>query len=229
MTDEATTRAPSSGAAGNAEPALSGSLFVFEGSDGVGKTTLLNEVRRTLLAGAERAVSSFAFPGREPGTLGHHVYALHHNPARLGVASISLTSLQLLHVAAHLDAIDSLVRPSVARGDIVLLDRSWWSTWVYGVTGGAERTTLSAMIALERLHWGDLKPAAVFLVQRPAAQLPEEQRGAFLARSLEYSRLAREETPATRVILVNNDRTIEEAVAIVHHAILQHIKPDNGT
>src|SRR5690242_21910735 len=65
-----------------------GALFVFEGPDGTGKSTLVSSVKRALTQDLRHPVTALAFPGREPGTLGHHVYALHHDPHQLGVRSI---------------------------------------------------------------------------------------------------------------------------------------------
>lgn len=207
------------------QAATSGALFVFEGPDGAGKTTLLAEVQRALRAEATQPVAAFAFPGREPGTLGHHIYALHHEPARFGVDSMTLTSLQLLHVAAHVDAIETSVRPSVARGEIALLDRSWWSTWVYGITGGANVDTLRAMVEMERVHWGALRPDAVFLVRRPAALLHEELRGHYVKLSAEYATLAEREMRNTAVVVVDNEGTVKEAARLVLQAIRHVIAP----
>ncbi|MCL4806402.1 MAG: hypothetical protein KJ062_01190, partial [Thermoanaerobaculia bacterium] len=81
-----------------------GRLFVFEGPDGVGKSTVAAEFARRL--SEDRPAVLLSFPGREPGTLGHDVYELHHASARFGVERLSAACLKLLHIAAHLDAID---------------------------------------------------------------------------------------------------------------------------
>ena len=83
--------------------ATPGKLIVFEGPDGVGKSTLAKEVA-AVLSGRGTPCDLLAFPGREPGTLGWHVYQLHHDPGLFGIANIPPASLQLLHVAAHLAA-----------------------------------------------------------------------------------------------------------------------------
>ena len=114
-----------------------GQLIVFEGPDGTGKTTLIEgfaQMRRRL--GDKVIVAEF--PGRAPGTLGHHVYRVHHNPRQFNIEHLDPASLQVLHVAAHIDAITNVIRPSVESGALVLLDRYWWSTWVYGIDSGGQ-------------------------------------------------------------------------------------------
>src|SRR5262245_56005624 len=90
-----------------------GRLIVFEGPDSVGKSTLAREVA-AVLGGRGTPCDLLAFPGREPGTLGHHVHQLHHDPRRFGVAGIPPASLQLLHVAAHVDAVANRILPALA-------------------------------------------------------------------------------------------------------------------
>ena len=129
-----------------------GRLYVFEGLDGSGKTTLAHALADCLnSAGFE--CDYFAFPGREDGTLGKLVYELHHNSTELGIKSIKSTSLQLLHIAAHIDAIESRILPVLNKGRYVILDRFWWSTWVHGVVGGVNQRLLQVMINLECVHW----------------------------------------------------------------------------
>ena len=106
------------------------------------------------------------FPGREPGTLGLHVYQLHHEPQRFGVERIPPTSVQLLHIAAHIDAINARILPALRAGRWVVLDRFWWSTWVYGLAAGVKKESLEAMLAVERPEWDGVVPAVVFLVHR---------------------------------------------------------------
>ncbi len=94
-------------------------LFVFEGPDGVGKTTLAQRFAARLRA---RGVPStyLSFPGAEEGTLGKHVYDLHHNSEAIGVRTVHPSSLQLLHVAAHIDAIESQIRPLLKQGQTIM-------------------------------------------------------------------------------------------------------------
>ena len=100
------------------------------------------------------------------GTIGRLVYDIHHDPVQYGVEKITAASLQALHIAAHLDAIERLILPDLSEGRWVILDRFWWSTWVYGRVARVERTTLDALIQAERLHWKGVQPDAFFLIDR---------------------------------------------------------------
>jgi dTMP kinase len=94
-------------------------LFVFEGPDQVGKSSVtLGAEQRLRKAGV--ACVRLSFPGDDPGTLGRHVYELHHAPASYGVESVLPLSLQLLHIAAHVDAIERRILPWLRAGTTVL-------------------------------------------------------------------------------------------------------------
>ncbi len=142
-----------------------GRLFVFEGPDGFGKTTLANELTAQLTRD-EVACRLFSFPGREAGSLGALVYTLHHNPKECGVAAVDPTSLQVLHLAAHIDNVHSLVSPCIEAGVSVVLDRFWWSLAAYGAALGADRFILDHAIDIERHLFRAIQPDCIFLVNR---------------------------------------------------------------
>jgi len=110
--------------------------------------------------------AELAFPGREEGTLGRLVYELHHAPMQYRVSGLSSASLQLLHIAAHIDAIERRIKPTLEQGRIVILDRFWWSTMVYGAVSGVSEALLRGLRELELASWGTVRPTGLFLVRR---------------------------------------------------------------
>ena len=150
----------------------SGQLVVFEGADGVGKSELVDQFSAWLVK--EGYVTEvLSFPGKEDGTLGRLVYELHARPEQFDVRALTPASLQALHIAAHLDTIERRILPSLKSGRTVVLDRFWWSTYVYGSASGVKRLILERMIATEKAAWGSVKPTVVYVVDRSTPLRPE--------------------------------------------------------
>ena len=186
-----------------------GKLIVFEGPDGVGKSTLAEQLTDRLRATGVPC-KLLAFPGRRPGTLGRLVYDLHHDASGLGLGEVNPTSLQLLHIAAHVDAIEAHVLPALHSGTWIILDRFWWSTCVYGAALGVPERSLEAMIELERLHWGPIKPDVLFLVECKSGT-PDDGVGL----QERYRELANREQLHSHVVALHNDSSPEDALDAV--------------
>jgi thymidylate kinase len=195
----------------------SGKLFVFEGPDGVGKSTIVARLQHELTTGIESVVIG-AFPGNAPGSLGRHVYELHHNPERFGVNQLRPDSLQLLHIAAHLDAIHSWIAAARESGKTVLLDRFWWSTYVYGIAAGLPEGTIATIVGVELPYWRSHPPNAVFLVNRPSSKGSTDT-----ALASAYRNLANREREFTPVHELVNDNGVE---AVARRVISQMQESD---
>ena len=194
-----------------------GRLIVFEGLDGVGKSTLADYLTGRLRR-AGIPCRFLAFPGRESGTLGRLVYDLHHDAPGLGVGEVNSTSLQVLHIATHIDAIEREILPALRAGTWIVLDRFWWSTWVYGAAFGVPEGSLEAMIELEQLHWGHVEPDVLFLVERDEGT-PNDSEG-FREQVLgRYRELSDREQRDGRVVTLRNDSSIEDALGTLWNAI----------
>jgi thymidylate kinase len=188
-----------------------GQLFVFEGPDGVGKSELSQRFS-SLLRSRGVPVQLLTFPGKDDGTLGKVVYDLHHEPGRFGVNGIAPSSMQLLHIAAHLDTIERTILPALRAGTTIVLDRFWWSTKVYGIASGVNPRTLDAMIAVELAAWGSVKPTQLFLVTRRSPLRPEPEELWKKWKEL-YDDLASVERRSIPLSVVENESSVETALA----------------
>jgi dTMP kinase len=92
------------------------------------------------------------------------VHELHHDPSSHGIDRIHETALQVLHAAAHIDAISTRIRPAINRGDTVIMDRFWWSTVVYGRVTGVDAVTIGLLQQLAEHHWNFVVPTAAYLL-----------------------------------------------------------------
>lgn len=151
-------------------------FVIFEGVDGVGKTTLATALARYVAQLAPQVVVyADAFPGAIPGTLGEWVYRFHHGQITDAPApdTVAPAALQLLHVAAHVDTILMRLRPALESGGCVILDRYWWSTYAYS------RATLAPedawpLVAAERNFLTQLPAPVGIYVSRQSSLKPWE-------------------------------------------------------
>ena len=188
-------------------------FFVFEGPDEVGKTTVISALEKRLIETGKNCIS-FSFPGRENSTLGGHIYELHHNLSLFKINEITPLSLQILHVAAHADIVERKILSLLEeQKTVILLDRYWWSTWVYGVTSGIPKKQLKALIDLEKTFWNNIYPTQLFLFSRPASDSPSNLTQA-------YNELALLEHENHPIINLINNGTVDDAV----NSILTHMK-----
>lgn len=186
-------------------------LITVEGPDGVGKTSLA-EALVGHLEGLGMPSRYLSFPGRQPGTLGGLVYEVHHHPEQFGIMSLNPTSRQLLHVAAQIDEIEGLILPAVRSGQVVVLDRFWWSVWVYGMVEGADQRSLEQMIQLELRHWSNMLPAIALLVDREAPLRSEPWDPEFSKVRGLYQDLALAEGQKYPVATLANEGAIEDTL-----------------
>lgn len=97
--------------------AVRGRFVVFEGGDGVGKTTQVDRLTSSLLGEGHRVVRTF-----EPGDtrVGGSIRSLLLDPA---TGELSARAEALLYAADKAQHVDTVVRPALAEGAIVVCDR----------------------------------------------------------------------------------------------------------
>lgn len=200
------------------QDSVRGHLVIFEGPDGVGKTTLAKALMNELIQQGTQC-EYFSFPGRNPGTLGRLVYEVHHDPGKFGITHVESASLQMLHVAAHLDAIGRQILPALEAGHFVILDRFWWSTVIYGIVGGVDRSILDAIIELELKSWGKAEPTVAFLVTRQSPLRVEGSGKRWQKLRDAYGELARKQERLHPVEMVANEGLLDEALNQVRRAL----------
>lgn len=105
-----------------------GALVVFEGAEGVGKSTQVDLLLRRLKDARIAAVSY-----REPGgtAVGDHIREILLRPGN----SMSPAAEALLFMASRAELVDREIAPSLAAGKVVVLDRFFLSTYAYQIAG----------------------------------------------------------------------------------------------
>jgi dTMP kinase len=105
-----------------------GALIVFEGGEGSGKSTQLRLLSRDL---EKNSIPHVCL--REPGgtPLGTEVRRLLLDRA----SDIVPRAEALLFMASRAQLVEREIRPALARGDVVLLDRFFLSTFAYQIAG----------------------------------------------------------------------------------------------
>jgi dTMP kinase len=184
---------------------MAGRLVTIEGLDGAGKTTLADALVAAL---RDRGVDAVLL--REPGgvELSERLRGLVKDPAlRIGGAAEAL-----LYAAARAQLVEERIRPLLAEGRWVLLDRFVDSSLAY--QGAARGLGVDRVRALNLFATGGLVPDRTLLLALDPAtgrarlagrddepdRLEAEDAGFFTRVAQAYAELAREEPERMRVI-----------------------------
>ncbi len=134
-------------------------FITFEGIEGVGKTTQLKAMAEMF-----KQAGLLVLMTREPGgtPMGEEIrnVLLVHRYERVA----PLTEL-LLMFAARAQHVDTVIRPALAQGRIVLCDRFVDATYAY--QGGGRGVSFDLIRRLELLVLGDFKPDLTLLFDAP--------------------------------------------------------------
>ncbi len=183
------------------EKIVSKGLFItFEGTEGCGKSTQVS-----LLAEHLRSLGKTVRTLREPGgtPIGEEIrHTLKHskdNHAMTAEAEL------LLMNASRAQIVREVIRPALAKGEIILCDRFYDSTTAY--QGYGRQLDLKIVAAIIGVAVGDTRPDLTLLLQVPPAVSAERL-------------LARQSTmPFVRDRIEEADRSFFERVARGYQAI----------
>ena len=137
-----------------------GLLLVFEGAEGAGKSTQIG-----LLLDALAAAGVPHLPLREPGgtALGDEIRHLLLDPARDDVVP---RAEALLFMASRAQLVEREIVPALGRGDVVLLDRFFLSTYAYPIAGRG--LAESEVRQANQFATGGLVPDLTLFLELPA-------------------------------------------------------------
>jgi dTMP kinase len=137
-----------------------GQLVVFEGSEGAGKSTQLRLLSDRLAAAGIPVV-----PVREPGgtPVGDAIREILLKPGN----EIAAGTEVLLFMASRAELVRREIEPALKRGDVVLMDRFFLSTYAYQIAGRglSEEDVRSANC----LATGGLVPDVTILLEFPSS------------------------------------------------------------
>ena len=188
-----------------------GLFITFEGPEGSGKSTQVRQLAAWLRHRGRRVLML-----REPGgtTLGERLRRVLLSPSTGG---LSPRTDAFLYMAARAELVETVIRPALARGMVVLCDRFLDSTLAYqGYGSGVDVAALRAMgrvatagISSRLTFLLDLPPAAGLRrvrgmkdrIERRAMSFHERVRRGYLA-------LARREPKRFRVLDARQSRAI---------------------
>jgi dTMP kinase len=140
---------------------VNGYFITFEGSEGCGKTTQIEALAKALEAEGKTVLIT-----REPGgtVIGEKIRNLLQDPSHENAIS-DMTEL-LLFSASRAELIASRIQPALERGEIVICDRFYDSTYVYQGLGRA--IDMNIVEQLNQITVGPLKPDLTILLDLDA-------------------------------------------------------------
>lgn len=203
---------------------LPGKFIVFEGVDHSGKTTQIDLAEKWLISLGHK-VARF----REPGgtSAGERIREV------LLDKTVSIVPLceMLLFMASRVQLLEQKIEPALRSGQVVLLDRYWFSTFAYqGIAGHLGGNRVTSLVFLLGLRLPDL----VVMLDGDPEILASRHRGAgdrIEAKGLEYQREVRDGYQRLALMdiakyifrVVNAEKSVED----VHAAVVDALSKEN--
>ncbi len=144
---------------------MKGKFIVFEGIDGSGKTTQINQLSKWLIGTDLIPENNKLVITREPGgtKLGKSIRSLLLDTSREKSPG-SITEL-LLYAADRSQHVNEIIRPTLAKGDWVISDRFCGSTLAY--QGYGRKLDINLIKNLEAIATQGIAPDITFLLDIP--------------------------------------------------------------
>lgn len=136
-------------------------LIVLEGPEGAGKSTQIKRLAAHLAKAGHQVVSL-----REPGgtPLGDEI----RTKVLKSAIDITPAAESFLFMASRAQIVEREIKPALAAGKTVLLDRFFLSTYAYQAAGRG--LPLDQIVAANRLAIADLRPDLTVILQLSAAE-----------------------------------------------------------
>ena len=203
-----------------------GTFITFEGGEGCGKSTQIQRIAERLRQQGRTVVTL-----REPGgtAVGEQIrHTLQHSRHSIGMTPEAEV---LLFSASRAQLVRELIRPALAKGEVVLSDRFFDSTTVY--QGAGRRIDADSITFLNRFAVGDCLPHLTILIDLDPRVGLERVKGRELFDRMEnesltfhervrqgYLDLARREPQ--RVKIVDGNQSLD-AVAVQIWELVSHV------
>lgn len=215
-----------------------GFFISLEGGEGTGKSTQIE-----LLAGALRDKGYGVITTREPGGTPEAEKIRELLVRRDGGNWTPMAECLLFFTARHMH-VETLIKPALAEGKIVISDRFTDSTRAYQ-SYGHNVLTLDKVEDVRALSIGDFEPDLTFILdipvekglRRSGRRLDEESSDEDRFENLDlsfherlrqgYLQIAKDHVGRCRVI--NADRTIEDIAAELKRLVFAHLTDDQST
>ena len=147
---------------------MKGKFIVFEGIDGSGKTTQINELSKWLIGANLIPDKNQLVITREPGgtKLGKSIRSLLLDTSK-EKSPDSITEL-LLYAADRSQHVNEIIRPTLNQGDWVISDRFCGSTLAY--QGYGRKLNMKLIKDLENIATQGISPDITFLLDIPVEE-----------------------------------------------------------